>query len=653
MLKTSNHDNLQLCNEVVSYIESGWERCKEIGFNRDYIPKKMIVDKEKIEKTLNDKKELIRISKPFMERLYSFVKDTGFVVMLTDEFGCLLSIIGDSEIINSDTYKDEFSVGAVWDERYNGNTAVSTVIKENFAIQLLGDEHYCRRYSQWGCSSAPIRNDGKLVGTLTARGYLKNTHNHTLGMVLASANSIENQFIVEKATLEIIYKNKYQSAIMECINDGFLTIDEKGILTYINKLGADTLGINKDEAIGKHMTELIDFDPIILNVIETGKGYTDREFIIKSKTGATYHFIKTAMPIRDEEGKIVGAVDNFRKIKRVHNMVRNLVGNYAKFTFDDIIGNSPQIRECIRLAEIAAKSSTRVLIHGESGTGKELLVQSIHNASSRKKESLVSINCAAIPSELIESELFGYEKGAFTGALKQGQIGKFELANGGTIFLDEIGDMPLHMQGKLLRVLQENQITRVGGADIIDIDVRIISATNKNLLEECKKGNFREDLFYRLNVFNITAPSLRERKEDIIILVEHLIKVAGEDIDREVQGISADALERLKNYDWPGNVRELKNVIERAVNLSTTGIVELKDLPKILNGKDNNPNISNNIIDDIIIADDGTVFSMEEIENKAITAALRINNGNITQASKMLNVSRNTLYNKIAKYGIE
>lgn len=640
---------------IEAHILRAWERCSALELDRDDIKGPIRYNAEDIDKLLEENKELIRISKPFMETLYSFVRGSGFVVMLTDNNACILNVIGDKEIINKPELSTDFEIGVIWQEQYAGNTAMSTALYEEESVQVLGDQHYCNRYKIWACSAAPIRKDGKIIGTITARGYLKNTHPHTLGMVLGVAKSIENQMVVENATREILHKNKYQSAIMECINDGFLTIDKKGILTYINKLGADILDIDYETAVGKHVGDLVDFDPIILNVIKTGKGYTDKEFIIKSnKSGVKYHFIKTAMPIRDGEGNIVGAVDNFRKIKRVHKMVRDLVGNYGKFTFDDIIGDSPKMKECIRLAKIASKSSSRVLIYGESGTGKELLVQSIHNASIKRNESLVSINCAAIPSELIESELFGYESGAFTGALKKGQTGKFELANGGTIFLDEIGDMPLHMQGKLLRVLQEKQITRVGGKEVIDIDVRIISATNKDLLSECRKGNFREDLYYRLNVFNIVSPPLRQRKEDIDKLIKHFISKSNDEIGTSVKGISQEAVRYLIDYDWPGNVRELENVIERAVNLCATDTIQAKDLSGNVRGEKDGINNTINIQE---MQEDKEnmrheIYSMEEIERKAIEKTLRVFDGNISQSAKVLKISRNTLYNKLEKYGI-
>lgn len=634
------------------YIVDGWNRCIDLELSNKSAKEPEILKGEELHKLLEDNKDLIRIARPFLETLINFMNESGFMVILTDYNGYIIDTIGDNDWGKHSVFKSNYGIGASCDERFMGNTAISTVLKESKEVQVLGNEHYSMTYEEFGCSSAPIRKDNKVIGTLTIRGPKNKTHEHTLGMVLGMAKAIENQIVIEGYNKELQLKTKYQEEIMECINDGFLTIDNKGIVTYMNKAGADILGIDMKSSIGSDIRTLVDFEPVILDVIKTGKGYCDREFIMTNNiTGTKYHFIKTAMPIKDDEGNIVGAVDNFRKITQVHKMVRQLVGNYGKFKFEDIIGTSARMKECIRLAKVAASTTSRVLIYGESGTGKELLVQSIHNASSRKKGSLVSINCAAIPSGLIESELFGYESGAFTGALKEGQVGKFELANGGTLFLDEIGDMPLHMQCKLLRVLQENQITRVGGKDVIDIDVRIISATNKDLLSECKKGNFREDLYYRLNVFNIISPPLRERKEDIVELVDSFIKNITVEAGNDVKGISNEALKYLIEYNWPGNVRELENVIERAVNVCSTNTIEIKDLPADLINIENDNNITYVKPSDII-EDECEIKTMESIEKEAIEKTLDICEGNISKAASGLGISRNTLYNKIERYNI-
>lgn len=639
------------------HVLDGWARCREYGLAPyDYVYANKLTGIE-LENVLLENRELIQAARPFMENLYSLVKGTGFAVILADKNGCLLEIIGDEEPLNILIKKINIAKGILWEERTLGNTAITTSIMEKKPIQLSGSEHYLAVLRMFTCSSSPIRKDSKIIGALNVMGYEDKTHLHTLGMVVAATKSIESYMEMDEINNELMIKNKYQSAITECISDGFLTIDSCGNLTYINAEGADILGIDKICSIGKHIKDLVDFDPVVLDVLKTGKGYQDKEFIIRDKYGGKHHFIKSATPIKDAEGNIVGVIDNFRKIKRVHTMVRKIVGAYGKFNFDDIIGQSKKMQESIRLAKIAAKSSSNVLVYGESGTGKELIVQSIHNGSLRKNESFISINCAAIPGELIESELFGYEGGAFTGALKNGQTGKFELANGGTIFLDEIGDMPLHLQGKLLRVLQENQITRVGGSNIIDVDVRIICATNKNLLLECKRGNFREDLYYRLNVLNINIPPLRERKDDMEKLVYHFIKKINKKMNKNVNGITKGALETLMDYDWPGNVRELENTIERAINICTGNEIQLQHLVGdliIKNEADNFPRYQDfDQNNDEKIEAKFKIKSLDQIEREAIMRTLEITEGNITRAAEGLNISRNTLYNKLRRYEIE
>ncbi|MDF2616961.1 MAG: acoR, partial [Sedimentibacter sp.] len=349
-------------------------------------------------------------------------------------------------------------------------------------------------------------------------------------------------------------------------------MDKDGFVTYLNQVGAEILCVNRESSIGRHISNVVDFKPVVLDVLKTGKGYIDKEFLLTTTAGVKIHFIKTAVPIKDENGNVVTVVDTFRKIKRVNKFLNEMTGAYANFNFEDIIGSSSKLQECINTAKAAAGSLSNVLITGESGTGKELIAHSIHNFSDRRKQPFVSINCGAIPRELLESELFGYEPGSFTGASTKGRIGKFELADGGTIFLDEIGEMPMDMQVKLLRVIQDRKLTRVGGNSIFDLDVRIIAATNKNLLELCKKGIFREDLYYRINVLHVNLPALKERKEDIHELIHHFIKKISNYLNKDVNDISPGAMKKILSYSWPGNIRELENTIERAVNLCSGNV---------------------------------------------------------------------------------
>ena len=315
--------------------------------------------------------------------------------------------------------------------------------------------------------------------------------------------------------------------------------------------------------------------------------------------------------------------------------------NKATYTFDSLIGNSLTFLDAKDQAKKAAKSDSNVLILGESGTGKELFAHSIHNDSKRSMGVFIKVNCAAIPAELLESELFGYEEGSFTGAKKGGKIGKFEAADGGTIFLDEIGELPLHMQVKLLRVLQEKEVERVGSTRSIPIDVRIIAATNRNLEEMVEKGEFRLDLYYRLKVMTIVVPKLSERSEDIPKLVHHFLRKYQKLMNKQIEGISDRALRILNSYSWPGNIRELENSIERALNMVDEAEMITSDhLPEEIRGyKSPSSTLTLNEV-------------MEETERHTIINYLELMNGNKSETAKVLGISRTTLYEKMNKYGL-
>ncbi len=306
-----------------------------------------------------------------------------------------------------------------------------------------------------------------------------------------------------------------------------------------------------------------------------------------------------------------------------------------RYHFENIITKSPKMQRLIELIKVVGKSNATVLITGESGTGKELVARAIHSQSSRHNKSFIAVSCAALPESLLESELFGHEKGSFTGAYTQ-KKGKFEFAHGGTIFLDEVGEMSANIQVHLLRVLEEKEFTRVGGNEPIRVDLRVISATNKDLRKAIEKQEFREDLYYRLNVVNIELPPLRERKEDIPLLAEHFLNKFAADNRKEVTGFSPDAMEFLLGYDWPGNVRELENAIERAVILAKDSLITVADLPQ--------ENLS-------LVRLASTGKNLKEVEKNHVLNVLRKTGGNYSEAARILGISRMTLYNKAKEYG--
>jgi len=307
-----------------------------------------------------------------------------------------------------------------------------------------------------------------------------------------------------------------------------------------------------------------------------------------------------------------------------------------RYRFENIIAKSPKMQKVIELIKVVAKSNATVLITGESGTGKELVARAIHSQSHRKDKPFVAVSCAALPESLLESELFGHEKGAFTGAHAQ-RRGKFEVANRGTLFLDEIGEMSANIQVHLLRVLEEKEFTRVGGNDLIKVDVRVISATNRDMKQAIASGQFREDLYYRLNVVTIDLPPLRDRKEDIPLLAEHFLKKSSQENQKEITGFSPEATDFLLRYEWPGNVRELENAIERAVILATDSRLEMADLPEETRSWAHSLPVG---------------ATLAEVEKSHIQSILEKSGGNYSRAARLLGISRVTLYNKIRAYGL-
>lgn len=385
----------------------------------------------------------------------------------------------------------------------------------------------------------------------------------------------------------------------------------------------------------KVFDKIREINPLIPVIILTAYGDI-RDAVEAMKRGAFYYLTK---PVNPEEFLIIvkKAAENLNIHMEIEELKKIME---EKYSFDKLIYVSEKMKEVMRIVIKASKSDANVLITGESGTGKELVAGAIHYLSKRKNEKFVPVDISAIPDTLVEAELFGYEKGAFTGAERR-RIGKFEFASKGTLFFDEIGNLPLSLQAKLLRVLEEKKITRIGSNEEIPVDVRIISATNKNLEEEVKKGNFREDLYYRLNVIRIHIPPLRERKEDIPPLVEHFIKIYSKKENKDIKGITDDALKILMKYNFPGNVRELENIIERAVVLTDSNYIKKEDLAGIVDIK--KEYIKTGKLYEVI----------ENVEKEMIIEALKRNKWVQTKAAEELGISERVLRYKLKKYGIK
>ncbi|WP_051569139.1 sigma-54 interaction domain-containing protein [Alkaliphilus transvaalensis] len=460
-----------------------------------------------------------------------------------------------------------------------------------------------------------------------------------------------------------IYKLKEIQSLLEAIfnstQDAITVCDEKGIHVLINPAYTRLTGLSRSEIIGKPAAaDIVEGESIHMEVLRTKKPIKNARL----KVGPHgKEVIADAAPIL-VEGNLqgsVGVLHDLTEIKKLNSELRKakeiIRKLEARYTFDDIIAKDEGMLMAINKAKEGAVTPATVLLRGESGTGKELFAHAIHNLSNRKYNQFVRVNCAAISQSLLESELFGYEEGAFTGARKGGKVGYFEEAHGGTIFLDEIGEIPISTQAKLLRVLQEKEIIRVGGTNPINIDVRVIAATNLPLEKAIEEGKFREDLYYRLNVFPIFIPPLRKRKKDILPLTLHLIKKFNEEYGRNGEDISEEALEKLMDYDWPGNVRELQNYIGRAIinlkyherQITLESLPKFFDNDKSLSGEENQQTLE--------VVEGGKTLKevVEAYEKNVIIKALKKNNGNRTTTAKELDVSLRNFYYKLEKYNIE
>lgn len=441
--------------------------------------------------------------------------------------------------------------------------------------------------------------------------------------------------------------------IFERVYDGIVIVDSNNRITMISQSYCDFLEVDHDEAIGRPVTDIIENSRLHV-VMKTGQAEIGAIMKVKGRD-----IMVMRLPIK-KEGKVVGAIGkvmftNLHDVqtlaKRISDMESKL--DYykselkrvhgSKYTFDQIIGEHEKMKEAKELAMKAAASRSTVLIRGESGTGKELFAHAIHSASRRSDGPFIRVNCAAIPAELMEAELFGYEEGAFTGAKKGGKPGKIELAQGGTLFLDEIGEMPPTMQVKLLRVLQEREIERIGGTVIKQVDIRVIAATHRPLEDMVKRGQFREDLYYRLNVFSIVIPALRERGDDILATAYFLLSRLTEELGVNVSRFHPEVERFMMRYPWPGNVREMQNVIERSLHLADGPEIGMEHLPPFFT--------------DAYQSEPGTSLSLleaelEKTELRVIRQVLKECGGNRNQAARRLGIHRASLYRKLEKYGL-
>lgn len=568
-------------------INFSWRRCYECGLNPTQFQQSKILDGKQIDQLLKKNAGLANIAIPMINKLSPLLTQPGHLASLTDRNGTIIYTKGDTAFEKS-AQKLQMQVGANWLENHKGTNAIGVALLEKNSVSVYGDQHFFVNAHFLSCAASPIFSPaGEVIGVINISGDKKMFHPYNYVLAQLIAESIQSQLMLRHVDDEKrMTEREIDYITNKLIAVPYLSLNDKHRIIRANDAARRELG---SDLAGS---------------------------LLKNK----HHFV--IKPILSPDR-------NLHRFTAVHKMKDS--GHKRKlYTFLDIQGSCPSILRAKEIAGKAAATDVPILIIGETGTGKELFAQSIHTSSLRSSHPFVAVNCSALPESLIESELFGYIGGSFTGASKEGRTGKFEAAQNGTIFLDEIGDMSLRSQASLLRALQEKEITPVGSTKSKQINVRVVAATNKNLLREIEAGRFRPDLYYRLKGIQITLPPLRKRND----LIELAYFFLNKNYDRNKK-LSKEAEEIILMHDWPGNARELMNVLFEAATLSEENTIHARDLHI-----DHFPAHKN--LDELA--------PLKEVEKETIKKYLRLANGNMSLAAELLDISRTTLYRKINEY---
>ncbi|MEH7235874.1 sigma-54-dependent Fis family transcriptional regulator [Bacillus sp. JJ1562] len=576
-------------------IDLSWKRCQRFGLSPTGPIQDIKITGKKLQEVLTENEYLIKHTTAILEKLYPTIQSSGLVTVIVDGNGTIIHKIGKLDI---DVSIDYFSIGSNWSEEVKGTNAIGLAIYEKKNIITHAEHHFHVKNHFLTCAASPIFSpSGQFIGAVNISARKELFHPSMVSLASMIVEAVQNRLLMDHVNREKLLALKEMEITANLCSNPHLTLDHERRIIRANKPAEQLLG---SDCIGQ-------------------------EFHMKG--GSSIDIID------DYSNKV------FRSVVSLHRNSTKSSQDKKLYTISDIIGSCAKIVNVRKIVKKASLSEYPVIIYGESGTGKELIAQSLHTSGTRKTKPFIAINCSAIPDSLIESELFGYERGAFTGAKREGAPGKFEAADGGTIFLDEIGDMSLKAQAALLRVLQEKTVTRIGGDSVKVIDTRVIAATNKNLREEVLAGRFREDLYYRLRGIFITLPPLRHRT-DIIELAEHLITK----LDTPSIHLSDDAKQKLISHQWPGNIRELKSVLMQASFFAEENKINGEDL-HFEDEFERQPTRGNSEVN--------TPLSLTNTEKMAILHTLHSVEWNITKAANILQISRNTLYLKMKKYKLQ
>ena len=631
---------------VKPMIIRSWERCRRFGLNESgYLPGIESLDRVALKTEQERNRYLLLQGRPIMEHVFEHIRDSGSMVVLADANGLLLETVGDADFVDR-ADRIALAAGASWDENLRGTNAIGTALTEELPTEVLGAEHFLEHNGFLTCCASPIFGpDGRLIGILNISGDYRAQKHHTMGLVRLSSSTIERRLFESTHARDLLVCFHNRADYLGSPKEGLAAVSPDGQILAINRDGLKILGIRQVDAVRRDFSMVFESSlSVLVDRLRNGQ-LGSCEITVGGK--AFFVQLRGQIPPPTMSGRVYDETPAPRAVRRT-----DVTPPAPELNLDTLNTGDARLQAAIDRARRILGRDIPILIQGESGAGKEIFAKGFHNSGPRQSGPFVALNCASIPETLIESELFGYQGGAFTGARKEGAPGKIQQAHGGTLFLDEIGDMPLNLQARLLRVLQERCVTPLGSTRSIQVDISLVCATHRRLREEVARGSFREDLYYRLNGLCVTLPSLRDRT-DIRQMVTKLANT--EAVYRAPVEFSESALQAMEKYDWPGNIRQLFNVIRVAIALLDEGetLITESHLPEEL--FETNPFSGSSkpaaASDPWAAAPlENSAGSLEEIGRKAALRTLEAAGGNVSAAARQLGISRNTLYRKLGKF---
>jgi len=623
-------------NDTPPNIQKSWLRCSRMGLDPRDDRAAIILDEKSIDERVHNHSDLHQILLSHHKNIEEYFSYVPIAILFSDSEGYLLSASGHEEILRL-LEQGKVKTGASICENSIGSNAPGICITEGRTVGVIAEEHYYQAFHWASCIATPIYNEENgLIGALdftSTVNYGKDLNN-LIPLLFSISNSIRFELLLKRRLQQMEIYDSYFHNIFHYSGSVLILVNSMGKVIELNSTGQKLFGVRPEEIINQDVRKILGSGSKIGSPL---KGFASNKIILPARFGSKAYSIQS-LPIFDANGNEVAYLLKLEKNKVCVKSLEK-TNFITKYSFHDIIGKSKPMAKLVQLAKKVARTQSNILIEGETGTGKELFAQAIHNGSYCYGGPFIAINCAAFPKELIESELFGYEKGAYSGARREGNTGKFELANEGTLFLDEIHAMDLSMQMKILRVIEDRSVTKIGGRSPIPLNIRIIAACSENLKEEVAKGNFLAALYFRLNVVKLRIPPLRERVEDLPLLVDHFIGSANAIFRRSIKGLDREAMKILRKHSWPGNVRELNNCIECAFNLCEEQVIPADDIlieeedVCVVNNKGNKKQ------------------TVEEMTKDLLTESLE-RFDSVKEAAQHMGISVSTFYRKMKKFGL-